>query len=1834
MSIKGAEKEQTIVDTNLASEEGGMTLDVILTNLYLQGSADAGDALNIYNSLMGATTTKASDWDDPDDPTTEEEYEFVSDLYKTEIGEAQNKKLSTFVNDKYLITSKTKKSAKGKNIIKLVQRGINRLYELNGGDGPLKEDGLIGSRTQKVIGALTTYFSALDYVESLGKATGQSVPAAGLFQEEDEETGIGANLVILLDQLLFIAGQKPVQPKVDSVPIDKSFNRILQRKIGDSPFIRADDHASLAGHNEIIQEFSYSVIDVDFDYESDDVIFFQLQENFRAKAVFVSYNNEKLKAYLEGGYITFDFLEPGEEVLQKKEQAILDRDAAEKELEDAAKNHKEGSEEVKAAGKKLEVLQKELRQARKLAEYKLLAFDNGKQVGQFALPFYRSISDSENTYTSISRMEREVAMDNGHPKSIYRIVGKSTELLPSYDKPSDIVPHPAYTVDFSRNPENPNELLVVEDGSLLNKKREKVLITNLGKTSDVDNTNFIQTMALEEDELRLPEAGKVRHYTQNDDGFYKVLSLSNLITGSLGELTDRWLKIDLENRFGDEVALIRRRGVLYVGLRSSPELPFSIYMLDNRNAERVNKVLDAGPNEVLVTRNHNRLVFHTHKATREVPESAELFQINVLMGGKQAGQRRLSLYLDNISYTWDIIFNTVIKEQPLSKQLENIELLKGSVIDTTLLRLNGTFSGHDGGERRKQEQEIDAFQFMQKHDFPSMGEKLSNAKLSLPEAFRAAGRALEALHIGGVKFQYRELSGNPSHGEELKHYEAELERLTEMDPAKDSMDVFAFREWQRMQGEYLNFLIKQYGSLTQSHDEQASGDQLIPVPAVFYAEEAPYIPIPINIHLIRTNGKYKVVYRNEVEASLNRIYVDGEASPVEALKAAFKRLDEEGTLGKGHLYLQLSNESGYGGMHAFHFTTHWKNANQWMGTIMMVGIGLLAVGAIVATGGLAGPAVVSGLVAAGMATTTVTGIYFAVGAVDRISNVRGRMWSDVMFDWVDILGALGGIASGLGKLAKVAKWIRAGKFGKLLTPTRMSRIEGGSKFIGNAGEGLEAISNILAFSAVGVKMGEGRDFDWLADGLNLLAGGAEVGKWVKKFKTAKPNPNATSPQMWDVDNQVHKQLAEADGKMAEAFKLLTKKEQDAYLEMINGFTQEDKIKFSLLVYAFKGQLDVVVSTVKKVVQKPKKGRSFSDNLDNVITLYTKPYLLSFHKRKKGARLKKDFDQSVENIIQQDQNLRQLEKSQGAKQLELDLKEGEVLVLKDELDLAKKNHQKWKKEYDEKAKQLDRDRKDWAQRQEDVRAKQSQMEADLEKSMDELDQIQNNIDQGYEKMDALNKEKEWLQARVATIDGEISALEKAKRDHQLHVEEEALALFKEKYFKGKHIKGGIREVEKAIGAGKEGAKYRKLRGRLESKRDELLNLKIENAKSEGKRLIQNGDFKARDRKMAALREQISNLEFELTGFKIDKAMKELEKIDGNRLFRDDLRKKKLDYEETSRDVTLNSHQLEAELGSIVQANRQKTTLSQALNEKKVANAIEKDLLLQKNEDFKAKLDKGGSFDARQKDIDQGGKILEASQKNIDRKSGAIDDLQVEVKGLSPTVKGLNADVAKAKSSMDTSIKKAIAQLKKGNITPRQLKGLEDRLQDFNWVEFARTVSLAKDINKSHYVNLWSREVSGDELARTKLQDDLGEALDAVLLAEAKVEAAAGDVKAILNLISWQEIQQVPLLKQLVESFNLSDSSLKAAKIRIVMGMFRLAHPEENGMAGLLAKLDKEQRENPEGFDSWLEDAQRSSSENGRDKKEDNQAVVQLTNRFFGFYTSTIESRRGVRRAKVK
>ena len=69
------------------------------------------------------------------------------------------------------------------------------MYELNGGDGPLKEDGLIGSRTQKVIGALTTYFSALDYVESLGKATGQSVPAAGLFQEEDEETGNGANLV-------------------------------------------------------------------------------------------------------------------------------------------------------------------------------------------------------------------------------------------------------------------------------------------------------------------------------------------------------------------------------------------------------------------------------------------------------------------------------------------------------------------------------------------------------------------------------------------------------------------------------------------------------------------------------------------------------------------------------------------------------------------------------------------------------------------------------------------------------------------------------------------------------------------------------------------------------------------------------------------------------------------------------------------------------------------------------------------------------------------------------------------------------------------------------------------------------------------------------------------------------------------------------------------------------------------------------------------------------------------------------------------------------------------------------------------------------------------------------------------------------------------------------------------------------------------------------------------------------------------------------------------------------------------------------------------------------
>lgn len=1843
MGIKATEQELTLLDLN--TTEGGTTLDIILTNLYLLGNSDAGDALNLYQALMGA---KTMDDAEPDQTEADDDYEFVSDLYKVDVlaqlnGKRKKAALSKFVKSKRVLTTKTKLKPGDAEVIALVQQGINELYELGGLDAPLVVDGTLGGNTSKAIEAITSYFTALDHVEALGKVTGLETPAKDLFSQEGASDGVSADLVILLDQLLYLASIKPKDPTVDTRPVDNSFKTITQRAEGLDPMKRDDSFYRALTLDDHVEEFRYIFIDSDMDYYSHEVAFVEYRVNRVLTAIFVVSNQEKLQEQLEDGKTTFRFKAASDEAAEKATAAWVKVKTA----EEAVAAAKTGSQEAQDAVDKFRKVKAKAREDRINGQDLLIAEQDGKSVGQYRLPIYQSIENDLMNFTSVAFMKRKFVMDDGNPRSLFRIVGTTDTNSPANEVGKDWESVEAYAIEFARDPDNPGQIETRYGGDLLKGKRERVV-------ANMQNTGYVEPKGLEEHALVMPNRGEIKHFEHTKSGFGKDPVNLGEEKKSNQNGPDRFLVINLDNPFGDEVALVRKADLLYVGLRSSKELPFIFYTLHSKNASGVNAVLDAGKNEVLLTRNQNRLVFHKQKLS-EVSQEDEILQINTIIDGSEAGKRSISIYLGDVAYNWDAIFNTVIKEQVISQQLRGVDLFGPPRMDMDPYQDKGLVNGQKADERRLQEQGLDAYQFLKQQPSSTVGEKLKIARQNLPKAFRAAANAFKGLSLpGNSRFTYLEVSDGESDTKKLKHFKKELKRLQKMNPNYSRTQGYQFKQWQRAQGGYLDFLVKQFESLVKYHAliERKTGENttMHQVSAVFYSEAAPYIPIPINLHLVEKDGLFYLAYRNEVDSSEKRFYNDGEEVALKALKDGLTRLDKDAILGKGHLFVHLSDLGDSSGSYSFEFNNPWENFNKFLGTVMMVGVGVLLAAAAIGSGGILGPVIVGGMVAAGTAATTVTGIYFAIEAADRLAATSGRSWSDVGFDFVDILGGAGGLISAFAKFAKAG--------------STAAKYKGG---IGKMGEGVEAASNALALISVGVKVGvEGKDFDAIPDLMNILAGVAEGMKFFfKRIPKGKakvnPNPNTSHPKMWDATKPNEKLLAEVDSTLEGVFKGMNSDEQAEYLMMLNSLSKEEKLRFSALIDSLKKSPDLQVTTVKKVMKTPPKGKNYGDNLESVITLYTKPYLFQFNKKKK-RKAKEDFNKSLDELKDQEIVYREMQVELTAREKALADKKGQISTAEGE-HLSSSNDYKTKLEdYKRNAKELKTEQGEWATSLKEKKGKlddtlkkdEADWGVEKQKNVDDWEKgvgprekgvektrseikarekriadadgktqgHQNAVDKAAEELVLLREKSAKIKRQVDELKTQLDELEQMKKDYEMYEEAIAIEAFKQKHFKNKNIKGGVREVENAIGAGKEGAKYRKLRGRIQSKRDQLLQIQKERIKDERSRNTQmadKGQYKASDKEAARLRSQIIDMERELKGLKIHPQMEEFENLVGDRIYRQKIDEKQLAYDDAMKDYHLSQNPIEEEMGVMVENNRKKTRLSQETNEVRVENALQKDQLKEQLAEQGQYAQQGEALKQSQYKIDDqlkadvegqrgllnaadnkkqlgfGGRENQLTQDKTDLGTAKtdLDTLAIKIAGWKGQVSGLDSAVGTQKKIltgqeglMDKSIKTSIKQLEKVMGSRTAGIGLEEILSGFDWIEFFRTVTLFKDVRKATEFDFWLG--GGEDAAEksTQIKDEMGEALSTILAAEANLATASKDITAILKLIPRKDLKKVPLLFELVSSYETSVRGYRSARINIIMGLFRLANPNELAMQNFLHRVRELFDHDPEKFNPNL------------------------------------------------
>ena len=1171
----------------------------------ISGSEGNGDASSIYNDLTGDFRyfnnkelinqykllnqgEFESDFGEP--------YVFKSEFFREKIDKDAREALLNYINQSnpnLYISSVKGTVADQLKIIANTKKGINQLYKLSSrSDFQLTEDYTYTKNVRLSIKQINEYYRIL-----------------GEFKEDDlidfrpdpdHYEDISPGFIKLLDQLLLLSeikindSESFIEPPQD---IPKTITQQKKKLDGKESFTRVDERRILEKGDFSTEQFTYFKIESNFDYKSFDLICLEFSQDNKINMFAILQYDEKLMDYLTNEKSCLKFIE-----LQQTDRESSNKD-------------------VFVPKYQLHILQgNEFVHSNKLLYHKKIESNINVWFTEFTQKptllwtpthgFQSVYSAERSRYVETDRDKfRDMEYNGGYKKESYSI-----RLLP-------------FQNDYLKY-----QVQLTEYGNALYFDRSE--FTNEPKSDYYNNHSVTKGRINSHIDLGLPLGKNFKVYDRDKSItttlFFEWFSNYSDKYEKSGEVitdSDSYMIIDLNNRFGDEVAIVECKGEFFVGLRpklmfpasAAQSNPFNFYQIDKQKIKGIHEILT--DDKIQINKSNNQVTFFRKSIDRVDQES--LIQLRYVTEGYTIENRTLTLSLGAQEFKWDVTPYKVLKhnwaEKKASSEMPVIDIGKDS----------------DGGkvplQLRREEQFIDASQYLDNANPKKLGDNIIFIDEEINNMFNQASQQIDPASQKRI-YKYQERKVTLGHAEKAAFYRAELEKIKALSFTSAATN-YILRDWQDSYTEILDYFISYYESLIDILDVRLvragqKSEDVHPLKAVFFHEDFPTIPIPVDLGIVKTDKKWSLVYTGQTSSN-NRILSSSATTDDERYVELFNGLDGLGILGRGYMYIQDSNTSE---VYGFEFINEWAVFDQLMGYTMMAGMAVAGLVAIAGSGGTATPGVIALLSVAANTALVTSGIYFGYRSFSRMNTLEGRWHTESMSDWVDLFG---GVASSLRVLKRIAR----------LKNFKAKNLEAGQSLA-------DLASNILGVVTLGTKLGTGESFHWseyasilgLADlKKNLPAISKHFSGLIRKpMKSGSASKGTTSTGGSYQEPFANQPLLQTDAKYVEVSEWLRKEyekfdttEKKVYEEMIRSLNDEQRLELTSLMYSLKEDEAFCREVLKKIMntepsllekntglfnlnkKKNTVNNRYAQNLNNVISLLLGGVLVPSKKKRKS-----------------------------------------------------------------------------------------------------------------------------------------------------------------------------------------------------------------------------------------------------------------------------------------------------------------------------------------------------------------------------------------------------------------------------------------------------------------------------------------------------------------------------------------------------------------------------------------------------------------------------------------
>lgn len=1330
-------------------------------------SSDGGtdiDIAAIVKAYKKSLTQAEKTYTIPETEGDPEKFTFISKYLSKTIDQGFRDALLKIVREENgPINLKDNSAKEEKTIIEAVQLAIIEAHKLSNIAPPFDSaDGVLGPKTKKAVKNINDYYRLMYAVEMMDS---EEVSEAS---EDNNLLMVNKKFLVFLDLLLYMEEEQKRKAKIPEAPqsgittitqIKRAKPKNSSRESGTYHYERNDDLGKITIDDGIIQRISFTKIDADFD-DYDDIwknrdgeikglTYLNIYNDFDQQGFAIIGSSHALDSYLNDGISTF-------EIIEKKSEAVPSGDKGEQNAQDTPQPQLQEDEKERP-------------------KYQLLVFQNNKLVRRFDTAYYHEFENQNNNYFfgGLEVKNKIYVDENGeHETSVQINVEMSVpkEFQQYEDTPlaSLDMKKEGYSFEFHR----------FED---LNNVKYSAYFSEIGKTAGEEIN--IKAPSLYYDRAKVSEEAvkkdimpdglpsnvdfQVFHRPLNDEGKHEDLTENsgwgNWFSEFRGDYSEndphsthlnnphKSIQIDLQNRFGDKVAIVSYANSYFIGFKTTPidfedgviQNPaeyqyFELNVSDEAGLSRIKELFGEG---VEVYRADNEYTFIKNR-NKETKMGDVLFKMSHIMRGTSFEHRTVDIVLGKQLFTWDVYSNnSVVKYYPEEEEKPRyaweIDLFP-STQETIKL---------DREKRRKKEQWIDADSYLKYARTSHLGTQEKLLEEQIDTIFKNA--AVEAQTILGdskVDFYTYDGKGSQDPTEIVENYKDALERMTELKPYQLNVDGAIQNQlssWRNMYIEYLRYLIANYESIVDmvhvrigktelSGDDELSGSlagkesHFTPLKGVFYSNEMPEVPIPVDLYILYGANEWVLSYTNKMDASQSRLFKSSALSDEERYKELFHKLDHHGGLDKGYVYFEdprkNKEEGGKRKVIGFELIKEWEFANQVAGGIMMVAAAVAVAALVASSGGLALGPIMAGLSTSANMALLATGVYFGARAIQNELEIEGRWGTEMAADYVDILAGVAGPFA----MLKVAKSASRARY-----------------YLGNAGEIVVGLSDLLAIGTVGAKMWNNEKVGGFEALGGLLAGVGGVTFFASKMSQPKHFRRFVKPKSKPKLQKSDKHFIESDGPVSDGINKavddmldrLSPKEVENYAEFIEHLKNEQKIKLAALVHGLKNSPDLLDAVFKKLINKnifqtsvgKFKGKKYTTEMynhrvDDMLALFSKgPFTQkkAFGKRSKtNENLENKIDQIKLDEKKFNQDLGRLNKEKNQRSTnktklteEFEVEYGKSPRLGDELKAAKREH---KNADNELTKEKNR-RKNEANRHERMYGQKPRTEKDLEKA---------------------------------------------------------------------------------------------------------------------------------------------------------------------------------------------------------------------------------------------------------------------------------------------------------------------------------------------------------------------------------------------------------------------------------------------------------------------------------------------------------------------------------------